>query len=93
MAISYNYYNQLKINAMNKFGMYNVSLEMSIKGESPLEVAKCIAEMIRSDAYDLTYYIQNEETSELFTVDLAEEDVDAVLPLKRYEQFIVNITN
>ena len=93
MAISYNSYNQLKINVMNKFGMYKVSLEMSIKGESPLEVAKCIAEMIRSDAYDLTYYIQNEETSELFTVDLAEEDVDAVLPLKRYEQFIVNITN
>ena len=78
---------------MNKFGIYKVSLEMIIEGESPLEVAKCISEMIMSDACELIYYVQNEETSELFTVDLGEEDVDAVLPLEKYEEFIVNITN
>jgi len=73
--------------------MYKVSLEFNVDGENPLDAVKEIANILTTDIYGLTYIVQNEETSELFTVDLAEEDVDAVLPLKRYKQFIVNITN
>lgn len=70
--------------------MYKISLEFNVDGENPLDAVKEFANILTTAIYDLTYIVQNEETSELFTVDLAEEDVDAVLPLKRYEQFIIN---
>jgi len=55
-----------------------------IQCDSPLEAAKKIAEWLLEDdgANRMVYDVEDEETGEKFTVDLAEEDEDAVLPLK-----------
>lgn len=54
----------------------------SIYAENPLQAAKMIAEWCRESANEMTFDVINEETEEAFTVDLAEEDEDAVLPNK-----------
>lgn len=55
-----------------------------IKGDSPLEAAKSIAKFLCDDdcPNSLVYDVVDEQTGEKFTVDLAEEDEDAVLPNK-----------
>lgn len=55
-----------------------------IKGGSPLEAAKNIARLLCNDDCPnrLVYDVEDEQTGEKFTVDLAEEDEDAVLPNK-----------
>lgn len=61
---------------------FKVSLTFDgITGKNPLEVAKTIAKWCE-DANTFTYDVVNEETGEAFTVDLSEEDEDAVLPNK-----------
>jgi hypothetical protein len=61
---------------------FKVSLTFDgITGKNPLEVAKKIAKWCE-DANTFTYDVVNEETGEAFTVDLLEEDEDAVLPNK-----------
>lgn len=45
-----------------------------------LEAAKDIAQFLKEGSYNITYEVTDEETGEEFTVDLAEEDEDAVLP-------------
>ena len=61
---------------------FKVSLTFEgITGNNPLEVAKTIAKWC-NDANTFTYDVVNEETGEAFTVDLSEDDEDAVLPNK-----------
>jgi len=61
---------------------FKVSLTFEgITGKNPLEVAKMIAKWCE-DANTFTYDVVNEETGEKFTVDLSEEDADAVLSNK-----------
>jgi hypothetical protein len=61
---------------------FKVSLTFEgITGKNPLEVAKTIAKWCK-DADTFTYDVVNEETNEAFTVDLSEDDEDAVLPNK-----------
>jgi len=61
---------------------FKVSLTFEgITGKNPLEVAKTIAKWCE-DANTFTYDVVNEETGEKFTVDLSEEDADAVLSNK-----------
>jgi hypothetical protein len=59
---------------------FKVSLTFEgITGKNPLEVAKKIAFWCRED---FVYDVVNEETGEAFTVDLSEDDENAVLPNK-----------
>ena len=62
--------------------IYTISLRFdSQASENPLEAAKKIAKMLNEDgASDLIYDVEDENTGEKFTVDLSEEDEDAVLP-------------
>lgn len=55
-----------------------------IQEDSPLEAAKNIARLLCNDDCPnrLVYDVEDEQTGEKFTVDLAEEDEDAVLPNK-----------
>ena len=55
--------------------------QKKIYNENPLEVAKTIAKWC-NDANTFTYDVVNEETDEAFTVDLSEDDEDAVLSNK-----------
>lgn len=55
-----------------------------IEEGNPLEAAKNIARLLCDDDCPnrLVYDVEDEQTGDKFTVDLAEEDEDAVLPLK-----------
>jgi len=66
---------------------YKLSFEINEEGNSPLEVAKQVQKMIQEGG-DYQWYVQDEDTLEVFSVDLAEEDEDAVLPVHCYHSFI-----
>jgi len=70
-----------KDNAPNPTFKVSVVFE-GVSNKSPLEVAKEVAEWLKKDANTFTYDVVNEATKEAFTVDLAEDDEDAVLPNK-----------
>lgn len=65
---------------------FKVSLVFEgIDAKNPLEAAKKIVEWLKDEndgAENMTYDVINESTNEKFTVDLAEDDEDAVLPVK-----------
>ena len=51
-----------------------------IMAKNPLEATKKILKWIEEDAANMIYDVKNELTGEKFTVDLSENDEDAVLP-------------
>ena len=65
---------------------FNISLELSLSAENPLEAAKLAQDLIREDNW--IFAVQDDETKEIFTVDLDEEDEDAVLPIDDYTPII-----
>ncbi len=59
---------------------YSVSLTFTdILAENPLEATKKILKWIEEDANTMIYDVIDEETNDKFTVDLSEDDEDAVL--------------
>lgn len=52
----------------------------SVSAENELEAAKIVASWLKKDATDFIYDVTDEETEKKFTVDLSEDDEDAVLP-------------
>ena len=78
-------YNQ-KHNAMAE---YRVSLEIEIEADSPLEAAKKLQKWIRDPQTNWQYYVQDEH-NKIHSVDLEEEDEDAVLPADDYSPIIKN---
>ena len=59
---------------------FTIKLEFTdVIAENPLEAAKIILSWIKDGAEDMTYDVKDETTEESFTVDLSEEDEDAVL--------------
>jgi hypothetical protein len=53
-----------------------------ITAKNELEAAKKIAKWCKEDSDTFTYDVENEKTKIQFTVDLSEDDEDAVLPIK-----------
>jgi hypothetical protein len=51
-----------------------------VDGRNPLEASKKIVDWIKDGVDDMTFDVINETTNEKFTVDLSEEDENAVLP-------------
>jgi hypothetical protein len=60
---------------------YKVVLEIELEAETPLEAAKTLVEWLK-DGSNHIYMVQDDDTHELFSVDLDEDDEDAVLPTK-----------
>ena len=59
---------------------FTVSLTFEgLSAENPLDAAKKILEWIQDGADAMTYDVKDEATGEAFTVDLSEDDEDAVL--------------
>ena len=58
---------------------YTLKVEIQLNADSPLEASKKFAEWLRDDADGMVYDVIDEETKEKFTVDLSEEDENAVL--------------
>ena len=51
------------------------------EGETPLEATKRFVEFLNTcNLNELIYDVEDDETNERFTVDLSENDEDAVLP-------------
>lgn len=60
---------------------YKVTLTFEgVDAKNPLEAAYIVQQWLEEDAKTMTYDVEDELTGNKFTVDLAEEDEDAVLP-------------
>lgn len=60
---------------------YTISLVLTDQQyENPLEAVKDFLNTIKEDGHSLIYDVEDEDTGEKFTVDLSEEDENAVLP-------------
>ena len=70
-------------NTETKFKTWTVSVTFTdMRANNPLDAAKkaCKWLLENEDAKTMTYDVMDEETNEKFTVDLSEDDEDAVLP-------------
>jgi hypothetical protein len=54
----------------------------SIDSENPLEAAKEMQNWLQDKTTNWQFYVQNEETGEIFSVDLEEENNDAVIKVE-----------
>lgn len=62
---------------------YNITLGgfCGQEGENPLDAAKRFVELLKvCNLNELVYNVEDEETGDMFSVDLSENDEDAVLP-------------
>jgi len=58
---------------------FKIAWEISIDAANPLEAAKLATEMMRDKGSEWQFYVQEDESNDIFSVDLEEEDEDAVL--------------
>lgn len=67
---------------------FNVVFEIELDASDPLSAAKEVEKWLKANGDHWQYYVQNTETKEISSVDLQEEDEDAVLPVENYEPLI-----
>jgi hypothetical protein len=67
---------------------FKVSFEIDVSAETPLEAAKIVQNYLQDPDEDWQFFVQDEQTDEIFSVDLGETDDDAVLPVDNYVPFI-----
>ena len=65
----------------------NVVFEIGVTADTPLEAAKIVQKMIQNQNCNWQYYIQNEDTQEIFSVDLDEDDENATILIDEYKPF------
>jgi len=58
--------------------IFNIDVEVS----NPLDAAKKAENLIKEKGEHFQYYVQNEKTSEVFSIDLTDSDEDAVLSIE-----------
>lgn len=67
---------------------HKVVFEIDVEAENPLEAAKEIQEWLDAADNKWQFYVQEEGSSKVFSVDLQEDDEDAVLEVvTKYEPF------
>ena len=74
-------------NIVIKKRTFNVSLELVIDADNPLEAARLAEEWIE-DRDKWIYIVQDNRTKEIFSVDTNEDDEDAVFKYEDYKPFI-----
>lgn len=70
---------------------WNISWEINTENEeliTPLDVAKYCTKIMSDRTCEWQFYIQDDETKEIFSVDLEEDDEDAVLRVTNYKPII-----
>ncbi len=67
---------------------YKVVYEIEVDATSPLEAAKQVAEWLKENDTSSMFYVQAEDDNKVFSIDLEEEDEDAVLPVHTYHPLI-----
>ena len=68
---------------------YNIAIEINLQAENPKKAAQEFYDWL-VNGYGPIMVVQDENTGELFSVDLGECDDDMLLPLEVYEPLIVN---
>ena len=63
---------------------FTIIWEYDTEESTPLEAAKS-AQKVMEQSIPWTYIVQNDNTKEIFQVDLMEEDKNAVIPLPEYK--------
>lgn len=63
---------------------YKVVFEIETESDDPLSAAKSIQESIQSSDTDWQYYVQESRSGDVFSVDLGEEDENAVIEVDNY---------
>lgn len=67
---------------------FKISWEIEIDAETPLEAAKEAQKWMRAKGAEWQFYVQEEHDQDIFSVDLAEEDDNAVLLVHEYDPLI-----
>ena len=67
---------------------YYVVLEIETESDDPLSAAKNIQDYLHSPNTDWQYYVQESKSGDVFSVDLSENDDDAVHELDNYTPLI-----
>ena len=65
---------------------YNISCEITLDAETPLDAAKLFEKWLKES--NLQYYVQEEKTKKLFSVDLDNDDDVIEIDLKDYYSLI-----
>jgi len=66
---------------------YSVVFEIEVDEENPLAAAQTVQEWIADPNKDWQFYVQGDD-QKIHSVDLSEDDEDAVLPVDDYEPLI-----
>ena len=61
---------------------FKVVMEITVGAETPLEAAKTVQKWLQDPQSKWQYYVQKVGDKKIDSVDLDEEDEDAVLPVK-----------
>lgn len=67
---------------------HRVVFEIEVDAEDTFNAARTVRDWLRNPNTDWQFYVQDVKTNEIDSVDLQEEDQDAVLPVKKYEPLI-----
>jgi len=67
---------------------FKISWEIEIDAETPLAAAKEAQKWMKAKGTDWQFYVQEEHDPDIYSVDLAEEDDDAVLLVHEYDPLI-----
>lgn len=68
--------------------LFKIVMEIEVPAENPLEAAKTLEKWIKENDSNFQYYVQDPDTQKIVSVDLQEEDEDAVLPVEYYHPLI-----
>lgn len=66
---------------------FKIILEVRLDADTPVEAATLVEEWIKDDAR-FSYIVQDDETKEIFQVDLAADVDHEVSPMKEYKPLI-----
>ena len=69
---------------------FKVLLELEVEGDNQLDAVQGFINSFIEDSNQLIYIVQNSETKEIFSVDLDEDENEAVLPYNDYQVFSFN---
>jgi len=69
---------------------YKVAFEIEVDATDPLAAAKTVQEWLQNPNDNWQYYVQENDDSEINSVDLDEDDSCAVLPADNYYPMIKN---
>ena len=67
---------------------YNISLEITLNATTPIEAAKQLQNWIKENETNWQFYVQEDGSKDIYSVDLEEPDEEAVLIANGYTPII-----